>query len=197
MKQGFRFCPCMKTARFSILSLYGNSKVSHNLALGDIPPHQSGSPSMPQMNLVLLFFVSSVFSATLDIHLVIPHPQETSFLKLNKYLRQLDPNNQVNFSRRAQPHITLYLTDFQDQYISQIYEHISKWIRTVKIQCFVAMDKPVINGAYGMWFANNTNCIHQLSNSLVTILSPYIVPNQPIPSTFRCSFIIRLGTIPS
>lgn len=83
--------------------------------------------------MLVLLFLALVLSAVLvchsielDVHIEVN--EESFFSDLSSQLAVLLPNNEIDFRTTSLPHVTLYLTEFEDSLVSSVidgYVHLN------------------------------------------------------------------------
>ena len=116
----------------------------------------------------------------LDIHLTLNSCLHLHSLKANESLRRsFNKTEQINFETTAIPHITLYLTEFQEGVQDDIIQILENLIHKSPIR--ISSNELIINGAYAMYGIENTVALKSLSNSIVLALYKYREPGQLVP----------------
>jgi 2'-5' RNA ligase len=102
-------------------------------------------------------------------------------LKANESLRRSFNNTeQINFQTTSIPHVTLYLTEFQDGVQDEIIQMLGNLFEN-KSPIRISSTELVINGAYAMYGIENTAILKTLSDDIVLALYRYMEPDQVIP----------------
>jgi len=133
---------------------------------------------------VLLLFTQNVESISLDIHLQLDQPTFNLAVHYNQMVNKLAPHNQVFLGTESLPHITLYLTDFQDTQVSNIQqsvENVFPLLQQEANNCLVNLNFINVTGQYGMWNVELNQCLQSLSDIIVNNTYQFITPNQTIP----------------
>ncbi|KAF2076251.1 hypothetical protein CYY_002429 [Polysphondylium violaceum] len=134
--------------------------------------------------LLLILVVASVNSISLDIHLQLDQATYDLAVYYNQQVNKLAPNNQVFLGTESLPHITLYLTDFQENQVQNIQQSIEKVfpvLQQVAQDCNVELNFINVTGQYGMWNVKLNSCLQTLSDVIVDNTYQFITPNQSIP----------------
>ncbi|EGG15377.1 hypothetical protein DFA_10211 [Cavenderia fasciculata] len=121
--------------------------------------------------------LNAVNAISLDIHLSLDNNTFDLVVGYNKQIRSLAPNDQIDLGNTSLPHITLYLTDFDNNSISFIQQDLSEKAN----DCEILLNQIVVQGQYAMWYVENNDCLQYMSDLVVNTTYQYIVPNQPIP----------------
>ena len=128
----------------------------------------------------LLSIITHTNAIELDIHLKLE--SDTCLYKLavdaNQELHHYSSSEQMSF-RRTLPHISLYLTNFEDESIAQLMDTLEQ---LDLVAPSVEMDGVTVNGDYSMYSVQNNHSLLSLSNAIVEKLHRFIYPHQPVPS---------------
>eukprot|EP01102_Stenamoeba_stenopodia_P001180 TRINITY_DN11025_c0_g1_i1.p1 TRINITY_DN11025_c0_g1~~TRINITY_DN11025_c0_g1_i1.p1 ORF type:complete len:255 (-),score=48.40 TRINITY_DN11025_c0_g1_i1:122-886(-) len=124
---------------------------------------------------------------SLDIHLTLDQTTANFTYYLSALIREKAPNDTITLGPEPPatlPHITLYLTFFQSQFIPQIQQQVANLVNNISsdASCGITLTNTTVQGAYGMWNVNNTACLQRMSDLVVNSTYMYIVPNQTVPS---------------
>ena len=90
------------------------------------------------------------------------------------------PHSEVNFTY-SQPHITLYLTEFEDDKVDAIKAKLDELVPTLPHSCKFVYNGTELSGDYFMWNLNKPACLQELSDRVVEALAEFRVKNQPVP----------------
>ena len=93
--------------------------------------------------------------------------------------KEYNITNMIDFTKCA-PHITMYLTTFEDKYAEETILAFAKSVEGLR-GCKVTMKEIYASGDYFMWRAENTDCLQKLSNRVVNSTSKYRDPNYQTP----------------
>lgn len=118
----------------------------------------------------------------LDLHWVLGDAGEKAAILLNEQLSGMCPGNQVNLTAPAQPHITMYLSEFagDDGTLAALKGAVGV-AAPVLAACEVTMNKTVdASGTYALWGATG-QCLQVTSDYLSALLAPHALPNQTLP----------------
>ncbi|KYQ90872.1 hypothetical protein DLAC_07743 [Tieghemostelium lacteum] len=143
------------------------------------------SMGMKSIIFALLFCIGYITSIQLDIHLNLDPVTYELAIEYNQQVNTLAPNDQIFLGKISIPHVTLYLTDFQNDSIPYLQEVILNNIdilSKVGESCQVEMTNIMVSAQYGMWNATVLPCLQYLSDFVVNNTYQYITPNQSIPS---------------
>jgi hypothetical protein len=141
----------------------------------------SQSISMPPFILALILIISVTKALELDIHLKL----ETSSclfqtaLEANQNLHTQSSTEQISFHNTL-PHVTLYLTKFDDESIDQLMDTL-KHLKLAEQVIEIEIDGVNANGAYAMYHILNHDSIQSLSDTIVESTKSFITPNQHVP----------------
>jgi len=127
---------------------------------------------------------------SLNIHLKLSQQCEDVAIQANKRVSQLDQKQQIDLTAHQQPHVTLYLTDFQernyavfsklveqlvqDEFVSKFDAH-GNWLsgaEPCEVLCEASLMRNV--STYAMWPVENSECIQSMSDRIVQKISLYI-----------------------
>ncbi len=144
-------------------------------------------PSLLLAALLLVHFCSnSVHVAEaieLDIHLKLEQPSclyETA-LEANQNLHHKSSTEQISFTGgKAFPHVTLYLTHFQDDKMDELMQRLKSLNQRLPEQR-IKIDGVHVNSAYAMYHALSTESLQLLSDTIVESTMDFIEPHQPVP----------------
>jgi 2'-5' RNA ligase len=101
-------------------------------------------------------------------------------LKANESLRRsFNKTEQINFETTSIPHITLYLTEFQEDVQDEIIQILENRIHKSPIR--ISSKELIINGAYAMYGIENTVALKSLSDNIVLALYKYRELDQVVP----------------
>ena len=142
----------------------------------------------------LVGFCSTVVNS-LERDIVLPLMDGVSFddlcpyqfgIQSNKRLMEIDTENEeVNFSDRHVPHVSLFLTDFiddkNDEIVSTVAFALQKFSNETKYDsCEVKLEmfdeKPIysVGSGYAIWKIVRTPCLQELSDTIVKALEPFV-----------------------
>jgi len=118
----------------------------------------------------------------LDIFLALSEKVENTAVQLNGIINEKVPENEINFKTNAIPHISLYLTLFEDT--TSVLDALTQLIPTLgHSDCVITLPPSTsVGGAYGMWEADRIHCMQYFSDAIVNNTYEFIVPDQPVPS---------------
>jgi len=125
-------------------------------------------------------------------------------LESNLALRTKYPHDreQIDFSSKHLPHITLFLSDFaleeekeektnapkinstrREEFLQTVQQTIYRTAQLQTMRSFYAVLRPdpIVNGLYAMWELSLSSSLQYLSNILVEATQPFVKPNQKIP----------------
>jgi hypothetical protein len=87
----------------------------------------------------------------------------------------------VFLNSTEQPHITLYLTEFESA--APVVFKLGGLIgELLPVDCEpIVLANITVGGCYALWEVEPNSCLQAMSNSIVLATSPYILPNQTIP----------------
>ena len=131
--------------------------------------------------LILLFNrLTLSTSIQLDIHLVLEPNKclSNTANEANLHLQNQSSSEQISFDKSL-PHVTLYLTDFQSEFIPDLISTLRQSLNST--QLIVEISNVFVNGAYSMYQIENTNGMQTLSDSIVQSTKEFITPNQTVP----------------
>lgn len=131
--------------------------------------------------LILLFNrLTLSTSIQLDIHLVLEPNKclSNTANEANLHLQNQSSSEQISFDKSL-PHVTLYLTDFQSEFIPDLISTLRQSLNST--QLIVEISNVMVNGAYSMYQIENTSGMQTLSDSIVQSTKEFITPNQTIP----------------
>ena len=140
---------------------------------------------LQKINMKLLFICCIIISAlakiNLNINLRLPSEMEEGIINyVNDMTSKANIQNGVNFTQCA-PHITLYLTDFDENKIDDIIKSIAVSLEHVR-GCEINLGEPYLSGQYYMWSVNKSECLQKLSDTLVQATSKYRSSDYQCPS---------------
>ena len=95
----------------------------------------------------------------------------------NTKLHEKSNTEQISFNQTL-PHVTLYLTEFDNNNITDLVETLKSSDLTRQL---VEIDDVMVNSAYAMYHVNNNPSIHQISDTIVQLAKEFITPNQTVP----------------
>lgn len=100
---------------------------------------------------------------------------------MNELLRVACPGNDIFLNTTEQPHITAYLTEFEDT--DAVVEAVSGVVDGILPQgeCEIYLEDITVSGCYVLWEVRSNTCLQAISDTVVNVTSKYIVPDQPIP----------------
>jgi 2'-5' RNA ligase len=112
-------------------------------------------------------------------------------LEANLALREDSDTEELNFFETHTPHITLFLTEFDvpddnETILNEIAAIVDQVVSNHSQHTMCNVQWPQDNsahvaGAYAMYPIPENECLHQLSNDIVTALQPYVKRPQEIP----------------
>mmetsp|Transcript_30479 Transcript_30479/g.72499 ORF Transcript_30479/g.72499 Transcript_30479/m.72499 type:complete len:286 (-) Transcript_30479:1504-2361(-) len=153
-----------------------------------------------------VFLVQACDSVYLDVHIPLPEGcVKYNALLANRLLRRSNSHEEVNLFSTHQPHITLYLADFEleqtddDEVLNQtrvaeMKDDIEKTNFTqilsnepsCQLSLQAAHNDPslfyFVNGAYTMLPVQKTDCLQILSDTVLSALKSYIRKPVKVPS---------------
>jgi hypothetical protein len=120
----------------------------------------------------------------MNIHVRLDKQLNNQVLKYCAQIKRYAPNDQIDFVNTQYPHVTLYLTQFMDNATNTIIQTVMNLLPNLPINCPIMMQNVTVQGGYALWNAENDkgSCIQTMSDTIVSALAQYIVPNQRIPS---------------
>ena len=125
--------------------------------------------------------VAPAFAVSLNIHFKVEEAMrlviEGSLIDI---ILQKCPHSEINFTY-SQPHVTLYLTEFQDDKLDAIQAKLDEIAPTLPRACQFEYNSTELSGSYFMWNLAKTECLQELSDKVVTALAEYRVVNQAVP----------------
>lgn len=122
------------------------------------------------------------YNVTLNLHIkLIPQLEEFVDSELDPVLHCLLPQDEISFLL-YQPHISLYLTEFQPQRLPDIIQSFQETVASKFGPCNVTLSNVYGGGAYGMWNVSLPDCLQEMSDQLVLATYDYATPNQTVPS---------------
>ncbi|BFU22110.1 hypothetical protein EHI8A_175460 [Entamoeba histolytica HM-1:IMSS-B] len=131
--------------------------------------------------IILFLFIGLSVGVDFNINIRFSKEDENKFIKFAKNITQeASITNQIDFTKCA-PHITLYLTKFQETSIPIVVEKIAEAVKDLR-GCIINMDKPYASGKYFMFRATNTPCLQKLSDQITLFTSPFRDTNYTCPS---------------
>eukprot|EP01112_Ceratiomyxa_fruticulosa_P008017 TRINITY_DN2079_c0_g2_i1.p1 TRINITY_DN2079_c0_g2~~TRINITY_DN2079_c0_g2_i1.p1 ORF type:complete len:271 (+),score=53.60 TRINITY_DN2079_c0_g2_i1:70-813(+) len=122
---------------------------------------------------------------TIDIHVQLTPQMYWLAVGLSEFILAKLPNDQIVLGPKGTiPHITLYLTQFQDVYIKNITEQVYNMIESnPEIRaCPVMLENSYVSDSWGMLNVSTPNCLQQMSDLIVNATYLFITPNQTVPS---------------
>ena len=134
------------------------------------------------IQLFLLFIIINQIHA-LDFNINFrfsPEVEEELIQFATELSKEYNFTNQIDFKECA-PHITMYLTTFDNKYTEETILEFSKAVEGLR-GCQVTMKEIYASGEYFMWRAENTDCLQKLSNRVVNVTSKYRDQNYEVPS---------------
>mmetsp|Transcript_15227 Transcript_15227/g.52900 ORF Transcript_15227/g.52900 Transcript_15227/m.52900 type:complete len:252 (-) Transcript_15227:34-789(-) len=123
----------------------------------------------------------SMTPAQYDVHLKLSASAEAAAQELNSRVTELCPHNGVDLNVSAQPHITLYLTEFTPAAVPTALTGNVSAMAPVLVRCNVTMGELFVQGSYGMWAVEDSTCLQADADVAAALLVPLAVPNQPVP----------------
>ncbi|KAL9658703.1 hypothetical protein ABK040_005858 [Willaertia magna] len=133
------------------------------------------------VQLVELFHTTTVID--FNIHIKLSQQCENEAMTINTLATQIDKNQQINFNVTQQPHITLYLTrflnDFQSNIIQNINSTLTKQIlldSTLKNCEISTLTYVNVSGGYALWNTLKPNCLQTLSDAIVNATAEFVDP---------------------
>ncbi|KAK2964990.1 hypothetical protein BLNAU_291 [Blattamonas nauphoetae] len=120
------------------------------------------------------------YGRTINIHLKVDSLVEELSLQYNQQIRKYDPTMQIFFETVHQPHITLYMTNFQEgcePTLRRVLQRTTQNLKTGKI----FMEKAYASGSYAMWNSTIDSYIQTLSDTIVNATRHLAVQDQPVP----------------
>jgi len=128
--------------------------------------------------MVLTYFITQSQQMEYDVHLKLPENIRRQVAQLGQQITALAPNNEIDFVHTAQPHVTLYLTDYLPQNIlalKQMYVF------------FILCKSHISSSSVAQIVSPSYSCQISLTDVEVSgthpakILSTYIYPYTPRP----------------
>lgn len=125
--------------------------------------------------------MAPAYSISLNIHFKVEEAMRLVIEgSLINVILQKCPHSEVNFTY-SQPHVTLYLTEFQDGKVDEIQAKLDEITPDLPHSCQFQYNQTVLSGNYFMWNLDKTDCLQELSDKVVTALAEYRVKDQPVP----------------
>eukprot|EP01029_Cantina_marsupialis_P029756 TRINITY_DN782144_c0_g1_i1.p1 TRINITY_DN782144_c0_g1~~TRINITY_DN782144_c0_g1_i1.p1 ORF type:complete len:228 (+),score=53.29 TRINITY_DN782144_c0_g1_i1:47-730(+) len=131
--------------------------------------------------LTILVVVFASESTRLNIHVKLDQRVEELAIGYNAYFVRMCPNEDIFLQTYQQPHITLYLTEFQTDALDSIISAANDIVKNFPSHCIVELQDATATGSYTMWHVKPTSCLQRMSDKIVEATSKYAIPNQPIP----------------
>lgn len=116
-----------------------------------------------------------------DVHIKLSAEAEATAIDLNTRISQLCPHNEVDLNVSAQPHVTLYLTEYLAAAVPGALTGNASALAPLLVRCNVTMGALVVQGSYGMWNVEDSTCLQAASDVAAASLVSSAVPNQPVP----------------
>jgi len=129
---------------------------------------------------VVLCVVIVCNARPLDIHVKLPDRVRDLVVNISEDIHVLAPHDSIDFQHDAQPHITLYLTDFLDSNINALIETVRKLLPSL-CSCLITMSQPVVSGSYLLWNTEKSSCFQALSDKIVLATYQLRNLNQSLP----------------
>ena len=117
-----------------------------------------------------------------DLHVQVSPSVQTVLGVVSEFLQAQDVNDEIDLVAVAEPHVTLYLTEFVPGSEVEIQQKLATVVAGLPTGCSLATGDVSADGTYGMLAVDLPACLQQMSDSVVTALAPYRVLNQTLPS---------------
>ena len=123
-----------------------------------------------------------VANTSVDIHLKLDLATQNVVIGFNEQIRKSCPGEDIELGTKDQPHITLYLTAFQNEAIDELTATVGRVVGSFS-RCKVVFphDGLHVAGSYGMWNTANPPCLQEMSDCIVNATHKFAIPNQPVP----------------
>jgi len=139
--------------------------------------------------LLLLLAISSCFIPLfqcdhIDIHVLLSKDALSLVGFVSDRVTDIDPHNDIDFHGVSTPHITLYLTDFQDgtiQNVSNAVADVQGHLPQCPVHLIATNNSFDVGGQYAMWEVELNDCLQLLSDTVVNATAMYAKKNQSIP----------------
>jgi len=130
---------------------------------------------------LLSLFLSFILCKTVsyDVHIKIPDSVVKEIKSISKRITNLCPNNEIDFDKVI-PHITLYLTEFEEDNVKNLTDTVTKFLSLMP-QFQITLGSPYISSEYLMWNVTKSIDLQTLSDLTITISKDYIASNQTVP----------------
>mmetsp|Transcript_22823 Transcript_22823/g.34039 ORF Transcript_22823/g.34039 Transcript_22823/m.34039 type:complete len:239 (+) Transcript_22823:60-776(+) len=121
-------------------------------------------------------------SMHLNIHIKVSAQVEATAIKLNSYLQEFCPENDIHLNSTSQPHITLYLTSFDSpSSVVQVAETAATHIKPKVCKGVTLSRNITVSGCYALWNTLPNDCLQYVSDAIVNTTYSFSTPDQPIP----------------
>jgi len=117
---------------------------------------------------------------TVNIHVKLDGGGEATAIGYDQWCHARLPSDDVWLATINQPHVTLYLTEFDDSNLQLLQDRLGE-ISEVLYRCYLWMNDTEPSGDYGMWNVINNQCLQSSSDVVVNATYDLAVPNQPVP----------------
>ncbi len=111
---------------------------------------------------------------------------ESTAIGYDSYCHDHLPSDDVWLATINQPHVTLYLTEFESDSVNELQSRLTA-LSGAFYQCFIALNDTAASGTYGMWNVINNNCLQLTSDTIVNATYDLATPNQTIPAWYVTS----------
>lgn len=138
------------------------------------------------MNKFVVFAIAAclmapAYSINLNIHFKVEEQMRLVIEgSLINVILQKCPHSEVNFTY-SQPHVTLYLTEFEDSKLDEIQAKLDEIAPSLPHNCQFEYNSTELSGNYFMWNLAKSECLQQLSDQVVNALAEYRVKDQVVP----------------
>ncbi|KAA6396732.1 MAG: hypothetical protein EZS28_007745 [Streblomastix strix] len=134
------------------------------------------------MALIYLFvlIITISFADVINIHIKLGDDLEKTVIGINKELKELDEYIDIEFEKKYQPHITLYMTDFENEFLPNLISTINQTSSRL-LKGYVMQNSIQSVGNYAMWYSSLGKYIQLLSDTIVNNTFYYCKQGQPIP----------------
>jgi len=117
----------------------------------------------------------------LNIHIKLTHDVERVVVDVNQKLTGACKGNAIDLKTTEQPHITMYLTSFEDiDAVVASIRNISSSLLPRKCSP-TALGDVRVSGCYAMWEVKYNSCLQHISDAIVNATYMYATPGQAIP----------------
>jgi hypothetical protein len=119
----------------------------------------------------------------MDIHVVLGGELLFSVLQMAEWLRVHAPGNEVDFFGKDEPHLTLYLTQFESEAVEDVVAAVRAALVELPCACQAYTGGFSASAVgFGLWNMQVSQCLQRLSDLVVRATYRYMVPDQPIPA---------------